>query len=89
MQKIDIDVDEEEELEFRIRPRPMEILTMQIPKTAMEMLERVAAEQDMSVHGLLKAYIGQALRQDWQRFFPDVIQPTTAEILHRQSPPSE
>ncbi len=74
-----------EMVEVTIRPRPMETINLEIPRTALEMLERVAAERDTSVHGLLKMYISHALREDWRAFFPNVVSPAAQELLHRRT----
>lgn len=57
-----------ETVEFR--PRPSEIVEMSVPLDTLAMLRRVAEVRDMSLHGLLKLYVGQALLQDYDSFFP-------------------
>ena len=84
MQQVNREIEEVEEVEFKPRPRPTQDLAIQLPRTVVEMLERVAAERDMSVHELVKFYLGRALREDWQAFFPDVVSPAAQELLHRR-----
>jgi len=76
-----------EEFELRFRPRSVEMVSLEIPKDALESLKRVAAIRDMSYQALLKFYIGQGLRQDLSRLFADRVLDTAAEVLakHIQS----
>ncbi len=46
------------------RPRETESVPMNLPKTVIASLEKVAASRDMSIDALLKLYIGQSLRRD-------------------------
>jgi hypothetical protein len=46
------------------RSRETESVPMNLPKTVITSLEKVAASRDMSIDALLKLYIGQSLRQD-------------------------
>lgn len=46
------------------RPRETESVPMDLPKTVIASLEKVAASRDMSIDALLKLYIGQSLRRD-------------------------
>ncbi len=54
----------EEELELHLRPRATETVSIKIPTDTLRSLEKVAANQDMTLDALLKFYIGQSLRQD-------------------------
>lgn len=52
------------------RPRPSEIVELSVPLDTLSMLRRVAEARDLSVQGLLKLYVGQALRKDYDSRFP-------------------
>ena len=73
----------EEELALRIRVRPTETVSMNIPVDTLDMLKRVASNRDMSVHALLKLYIGHGLRQDAAQLYADRVLEMTAEVLGR------
>ena len=49
-------------------------------------LRKVAARKDMSVHALLKWYVGQGLRHDLAQLFSDRVLASTAEVLARHLP---
>jgi hypothetical protein len=51
-------------VEVNWRPRETESVPMDLPKTVIASLEKVAASRDMSIDALLKLYIGQSLRRD-------------------------
>jgi hypothetical protein len=53
-----------EPTEIRLRARAVEKVPLEIPIEALASLKEVAARRDMSVHALLKLYIGSGLRQD-------------------------
>jgi hypothetical protein len=55
---------EGELVEVNWRPREMELVPMNLPKTVIASLEKVAESRDMSIDALLKLYIGQSLRRD-------------------------
>jgi hypothetical protein len=55
---------EGELVEVNWRSREMELVPMNLPKTVIASLEKVAESRDMSIDALLKLYIGQSLRQD-------------------------
>ncbi|MBB4636322.1 hypothetical protein [Longimicrobium terrae] len=60
-----------EEFEIvRFHPRPSETVELSVPLDALAMLRRVAEVRDVSLHGLLQLYVGQALREDYDAFFP-------------------
>ena len=54
---------------LKFHPRETEKVAIKIPKDALNDLERVAANRDMSARALLKFYIGQGLRRDMAQFF--------------------
>jgi hypothetical protein len=51
-------------VEVNWRPREMESIPMNLPKTVITSLEKVAESRGMSIDALLKLYIGQSLRRD-------------------------
>lgn len=71
------------ELKLRLRPREAEKISLDIPKDTLASMQRIAASRDMSLHGLLKFYIGQGLRQDLSRSYADQVLNATAEVLAR------
>lgn len=73
----------EKQVELRIRPREVETVSLEIPKDALESLEKVAATRDMSCHALLKFYIGQGLRQDLSKLYADRVIEMTEHVLAR------
>ncbi|MDB9526699.1 hypothetical protein PN498_11915 [Oscillatoria sp. CS-180] len=54
----------DEEFELRITPRPAETMTVSVPIDTLDALQKVAANKDMSLEGLVKFYVGQGLRND-------------------------
>lgn len=71
----------EEKLEFKPRPRAQETVSLELPKDALESLEKVAASRDMSLAALLRFYIGQGLRQDLTNIFADRVLEVTSQVL--------
>jgi len=67
--------------ELKIIPRPSEAVTIQLPTTVLLDLARVAEARNMSVHALIRAYIGQSLRMDYASLFPENVRESTQEIL--------
>jgi hypothetical protein len=68
---------------LKFRERESEEITLKIPKDVLASLEKVAGKRDMSVHALLKLYIGQNLRQDLANYFSNSILEKTEEVLSR------
>jgi len=77
----------EKEIELCFHPRTTETVSIRIPKDTLDSLNKVADSRDMSLHALLKLYIGQGLRQDLTNLFADRVLETTAQVLtqHIQS----
>lgn len=73
----------EEGYVLKFRERESEEVKLKIPKDVLVSLEKVAARRDMSVHALLKLYIGQNLRQDLANYFSNSILEKTEEVLSR------
>lgn len=66
---------------LQLKPRVTQDVLLQIPADTLSKLEKVANHRDMSVHSLLKFYIGQGLRQDSTRLLSDRVLETTAQVL--------
>lgn len=73
----------EEGFSLKFRERESEEFVLKIPKDVLASLEKVAQKRDMSVHGLLKLYIGQNLRQDIANYFSGNVLEKTEEVLSR------
>jgi hypothetical protein len=73
----------DEDFTVQVRPRPTKPISINIPVDTLTTLERVASTRDMSVHALLKLYIGQGLRQDAAQLYADRVLEMTAEVLGR------
>jgi hypothetical protein len=73
----------EEGFVLKFRERDSEEVTLNIPKDVLASLEKVAKKRDLSVHALLKLYIGRNLRQDLANYFSDNILERTEEVLSR------
>ena len=73
----------EEGFVLKFRARESEEITLTIPKDVVASLEKVAARRDMSVHALLKLYIGQNLRQDLSNLFAGNIFEKTEQVLSK------
>lgn len=73
----------EEGYVLKFRERESEEVKLNIPKDVLASLEKVAGKRDMSVHALLKLYIGQNLRQDLANYFSNSILERTEEVLSR------
>ncbi len=73
----------EEGFSLKFRERESEEVALKIPKDVLASLEKVAQKRDMSVHGLLKLYIGQSLRQDIANYFSGSVLEKTEKILSR------
>jgi len=73
----------EEGYALKLRERESEELTLKIPKDVLASLEKVAKMRDVSIHALLKLYIGQNLRQDLANYFSNNILEKTEEVLSR------
>lgn len=71
----------EEGFVLKFEPRESEEIVLNIPKDVIASLEKVAARRDMSVHALLKFYIGQNLRQDLANLFAGDVFEKTEEVL--------
>ncbi len=74
----------EEGYVLKFRERESEEITLKIPKDVLASLEKVARMRDLSVHALLKLYIGQNLRQDLANYFSNNILERTEEVLARR-----
>ncbi len=74
----------EEGFVLRFRERESEEVTLNIPKDVLASLEKVANNRGLSVHALLKLYIGQNLRQDLANYFSNNILERTEEVLSRR-----
>jgi hypothetical protein len=74
----------EEGFVLKFRERESEGVTLNIPKDVLASLEKVAKKRDLSVHALLKIYIGRNLRQDLANYFSDNILERTEEVLSRR-----
>jgi len=66
---------------LKFRERESEQVTLNIPNDVLASLEKVAEKRDLSVHALLKLYIGQNLRQDLANLFAGDVLEKTEEIL--------
>lgn len=73
----------EEGFVLRFRERESEEVTLNIPKDVLASLEKVANNRGLSVHALLKLYIGQNLRQDLANLFAGSVLEKTEEVLSR------
>jgi len=73
----------EEQFELRFRPREVEKVSIEIPVSALDSLQKVAAGRDMSCQALIKFYVGQGLRQDLSKLYADRVLDRTAEVLAR------
>lgn len=73
----------DDEYSLRIRPRESETVPLKVPKDTLSSLNKVAAERDMSLQGLLRLYVGQGLRQDLSRRYADHVLETAAQVLAR------
>ena len=54
---------QKEKFALTFRPRETETVSIEVPKDALNSLEKIAADRNMSVQALLKFYIGQGSRQ--------------------------
>nr|MBA2495063.1 hypothetical protein [Acidobacteriota bacterium] len=63
----------EEGYVLKFRECESEDVTLNIPKDVLASLEKVARMRDLSLHALLKLYIGQNLRQDLANYFSNNI----------------
>jgi hypothetical protein len=73
----------EEGFVLKFRERESEEVTLDIPKDVLASLEKVAEKRDLSVHALLKLYIGQNLRQDLTNLFAGNVLEKTEEVLSK------
>jgi hypothetical protein len=71
----------EEGFVLKFRERESEEFTLDIPKDVLASLEKVAEKRGLSVHALLKLYIGQNLRQDLANYFAGDVLEKTEEVL--------
>jgi hypothetical protein len=72
---------EGEQVEIRWRKPESESVAIDLPKTAIASLEKVAQNKDMSVNALLKFYIGRGLRQDLSDLSANQLLDAVAEVL--------
>ena len=72
---------EGEQVEIWWRKAESESVAIELPRTAIASLEKVAQNKDMSVKALLKFYIGQGLRQDLSDLSANHLLDAVAEVL--------
>lgn len=72
---------EGEQVEIRWRKAESESVSIDLPKTAIASLEKVAQNKEMSVNALLKFYIGRGLRQDLSDLSANQLLDAVAEVL--------
>ena len=72
---------EGEQVEIRWRKAESESVAIELPRTAIASLEKVAQNKDMSVKALLKFYIGRGLRQDLSDLSANQLLDAVAEVL--------
>ncbi len=74
-----------DDLKLRLRPRSKVAVTLEIPEDVLTDLQRVALALDFSSHlALMRAYIGQGLRQDLARLHGESELSRVIESLRRQ-----
>ena len=73
-----------EQVEIRWRKAESESVAIELPKTAIASLEKVAQNKDMSVNALLKFYIGRGLRQDLSDLSANQLLDAVAEVLNER-----
>lgn len=73
----------EEGFALKFRERESEEITLKIPKDVLASLEKVAAKRGLSLHALLKLYIGQNLRKDLTNYFAGNVLEKTEKVLSR------
>ena len=73
----------EEGFDLKIRSRNSQPVMIRIPADTLALLEKIAEGRDMSVEALLKAYIGQSMRQDLAKLSADRMLEKTAQVLNR------
>ncbi len=83
MKKDENEILTEEGFVLKLRERESEEISLKIPKDVLASLEKVAAKRGMSVHALLKFYIGQNLRQDLSKLFSDNVLERTEKVLSK------
>ena len=74
-------IETEEGFELKLRSRNNKPVTIHIPADTLASLEKIAAGRDMSVEALLKAYIGQSMRQDLAKLSADRVLEKTEQVL--------
>ena len=72
-----------EGFDLKLRSRNTKPVTIHIPADTLASLEKIAQGRDMSVEALLKAYIGQSLRQDLAKLSADRVLEKTAQVLNK------
>ncbi len=83
--KMSKQLDPVENVQLKFHPRETEAISIEIPKDALADLNKVAAQREMSVHALLKFYIGQGLRRDLAQLFGDRVLEQTEQVLMRHT----
>jgi len=68
---------DDETLVLTFRPRSTETVSLEIPQDTLKSLLQVAQFRNMTLHGLLKLYIGHGLRQDLANFLTE-----TTEVVN-------
>jgi len=74
---------DDETLVLTFRPRSTETISLEIPQDTLKSLLQVAQSRNMTLHGLLKLYIGHGLRQDLATRFTEttaVLAPTLETV---------
>ncbi len=72
---------EGEQVEIRWRKPESEVVSIELPKSAIASLEKVAQNKEMSVNALLKFYIGRGLREDLRDISANQLLDAVAEVL--------
>jgi hypothetical protein len=73
----------EEGFSLKFQERESEEISIDLPKEALISLEKIAKRRDMSLHALLKFYIGQNLRHDLATLFAGNVLEKTEEVLSK------
>ena len=72
---------EGEQVEIRWRKAESKSVAIELPRTAIASLKKVAQNKDMSVKALLKFYIGRGLRQDLSNLSANQLLDAVAQVL--------
>ncbi|MDQ3322931.1 MAG: hypothetical protein M3525_10965 [Acidobacteriota bacterium] len=69
---------------LKFREQEMVELKLDVPKTVLNSLEKVAAKRNLPLEAVVKFYIGQGLRLDVANFFSGNVLEKTEEVLSRR-----